>query len=85
MVTRQQQYGAMYEYKPKTIVVMPPINQTNFAEAKDYFYTPMSLDVYKRQALNRLCSPLRLKYRVMRLPTQDLPSQSQPTMKISLK
>lgn len=48
MVTRQQQYGAMYEYKPKTIVVMPPINQTNFAEAKDYFYTTMSLPLIEK-------------------------------------
>ncbi|MCM1520465.1 MAG: DUF799 domain-containing protein [Lachnoclostridium sp.] len=47
-VTRQQQYGAMYEYQPKTIVVMPPINQTNFAEAKDYFYTTMALPLIEK-------------------------------------
>lgn len=31
----------MYEERPMSIVVMPPINQTTHAEAKDYFYTTM--------------------------------------------
>ncbi|MBO6005744.1 MAG: DUF799 family lipoprotein [Paludibacteraceae bacterium] len=38
---RGTQYKMMYEEKPLSIVVMPPINQTNFVEAKDYFYTTM--------------------------------------------
>lgn len=40
-VTRLAQYPKMYEEKPLSIVVMPPINQTNFVEAKDYFYTTL--------------------------------------------
>ena len=40
-ITRLEQYPKMYEEKPLTIVVMPPINQTNFVEAKDYFYTTL--------------------------------------------
>jgi hypothetical protein len=40
-VTRLAQYPKMYEEKPLTIAVMPPINQTNFVEAKDYFYTTL--------------------------------------------
>jgi len=40
-VTRLAQYPKMYEEKPLAIVVMPPINQTNFVEAKDYFYTTL--------------------------------------------
>lgn len=40
-VTRIAQYPKMYEEKPLSIVVMPPINQTNFVEAKDYFYTTL--------------------------------------------
>ena len=40
-VTRLDQYPKMYEEKPLTIAVMPPINQTNFVEAKDYFYTTL--------------------------------------------
>ena len=31
----------MYEEKPATVVVMPPINQTTHAEAKDYFYSTL--------------------------------------------
>jgi hypothetical protein len=31
----------MYEEKPLSIAVMPPINQTNHVEAKDYFYTTL--------------------------------------------
>ena len=40
-ITRGEQYPKMYEEKPLSIVVMPPINQTNHAEAKDYFYTTL--------------------------------------------
>lgn len=40
-VTRGKQYAQLYEEKPTAIVIMPPINQTNSVEAKDYFYTTM--------------------------------------------
>ena len=40
-ITRGTQYPKMYEEKPLSIVVMPPINQTNNVEAKDYFYTTL--------------------------------------------
>jgi hypothetical protein len=40
-ITRLAQYPKMYEEKPLSIAVMPPINQTNFVEAKDYFYTTL--------------------------------------------
>lgn len=39
--TRGEKYALMYEEKPLTVVVMPPINKTTHAEAKDYFYTTM--------------------------------------------
>lgn len=39
--TLGEQYAAMYEEKPLSILIMPPINQTTFVEAKDYFYTAM--------------------------------------------
>ena len=41
VTTRLAQYPKMYEEKPLAIAVMPPINQTNFVEAKDYFYTTL--------------------------------------------
>lgn len=40
-ITRGDQYAKMYEEKPTTILVMAPINKTNFPEAKDYFYTSL--------------------------------------------
>lgn len=40
-ITRGSQYPKMYEEKPLSIVVMPPINQTQHVEAKDYFYTTL--------------------------------------------
>jgi len=40
-ITRVAQYPKMYEEQPLTIAVMPPINRTNFVEAKDYFYTTL--------------------------------------------
>lgn len=40
-ITKDIQYSKMYEEKPVSIVIMPPINQTQHVEAKDYFYTTM--------------------------------------------
>ncbi len=40
-ITRGEQYPKMYEEKPLSIVIMPPINQTEHVEAKDYFYTTL--------------------------------------------
>lgn len=41
-VTRGQQYAKMYEEKPVTLLVMPPINNTSNVEAKDLLYTSIS-------------------------------------------
>jgi hypothetical protein len=41
LATLEQQYPQIYEEQPLSIVIMPPINQTNHAEAKDYFYTTL--------------------------------------------
>lgn len=40
-LTLVDQYPKMYEESPLSIVVMPPINQTNHVEAKDFFYTTL--------------------------------------------
>lgn len=47
-VTLAKQYPAMYEEKPLTIAIMPPINRTTHAEAKDYFYTTMYLPLCEK-------------------------------------
>ena len=41
-VTRVSQYAKMYEEKPITLLVMPPINNSTNAEAKDLLYTSIS-------------------------------------------
>lgn len=48
ITTRGNQYAKMYEDQPTSIVVMPPINQTNFVEAKDYFYTTMHMPLCEK-------------------------------------
>ncbi len=40
--TRQSQYPKMYDEKPVTLLVMPPINNTTNVEAKDLLYTSIS-------------------------------------------
>lgn len=40
-VTLGTQYPKMYSDKPTSIVIMPPINKTNFVQAKEYFYTTL--------------------------------------------
>ena len=41
-VTRESQYARMYEEKPITLLVMPPINNSANVEAKDLLYTSIS-------------------------------------------
>ena len=41
-VTRGEQYAKMYEEKPVTLLVMPPINNTTNVEAKEFLYTSIS-------------------------------------------
>ena len=40
-ITLEAQYPKMYSDKPASIVIMPPINKTNFVQAKEYFYTTL--------------------------------------------
>lgn len=41
-VTRESQYAKMYEEKPVTLLVMPPINNSANVEAKELLYTSIS-------------------------------------------
>lgn len=41
-LTRGKQYPLVYEEKPASILIMPPINNTTFVDAKQYFYTSLS-------------------------------------------
>lgn len=46
--TLSQQYPLMYEEKPLSIAIMPPINQTTHAEAKDFFYTTLYMPLCEK-------------------------------------
>lgn len=39
------QFPGMYEEKPVVMLIMPPINKTNYVEAKDFFYTTMNVPI----------------------------------------
>ena len=41
-VTRETQYAKMYEEKPVTLLIMPPMNNSTNVEAKDFLYTSIS-------------------------------------------
>ena len=41
-LTREKLYPEMYDEKPVTLLVMPPINNTTKVEAKEYLYTSIS-------------------------------------------
>jgi hypothetical protein len=42
MVTKSTKFPAMYEEKPVTVLVLPPINSTTAADAKEYYSTTIS-------------------------------------------
>lgn len=42
MVTKGQKYPLLYEERPTTIVVLPPINNTTAADAKEYYSTTIA-------------------------------------------
>lgn len=48
VTTLGERYPAMYEEKPLTIAIMPPINRTTHVEAKDYFYTTLYLPLCEK-------------------------------------
>lgn len=46
--TLKEQYAGMYSERPLTMAIMPPINQTDAVEAKDYFYTTMYMPLCEK-------------------------------------
>ena len=41
--TKAAAFPGMYEEKPTVMLIMPPINNSNYVDAKDYFYTTMNV------------------------------------------
>jgi hypothetical protein len=46
--TRGENYPKMYEAKPTSILIMPPINKTVNVEAKEYFYTSLAIPLCEK-------------------------------------
>ncbi len=47
-ITRAEAYPKLYKEEPKVILIMPPINNTNNVEAKEYFYSSLSHPICER-------------------------------------
>lgn len=46
--TRRTAYPKMYEERPASILIMPPINETNHVEAKEFFFTSLAQPLAER-------------------------------------
>lgn len=46
--TRGAQYPEMYSARPTSILVMPPINETNHVEASEYLYSSITMPLAER-------------------------------------
>ncbi|MDA9338235.1 DUF799 domain-containing protein [Flavobacteriaceae bacterium] len=44
-LNKVQAYKGMYEEKPLSVLIMPPINRSTNVEAKEYFYTTLNVPI----------------------------------------
>jgi hypothetical protein len=42
-VTKAQEFPGMYEEKPRSLLIMPPMNESTAADAKDYYATTIEI------------------------------------------
>lgn len=47
-LTREELYPKIYVEKPVSILIMPPINQTNHIDAKEYFYSSLMMPLAEK-------------------------------------
>lgn len=47
-ITRGERYAKLYQEKPTTIAIMPPINRTTHVDAKNFFYTTLYVPLCER-------------------------------------
>jgi len=45
MVTKEQEFPDMYNEKPRSLLIMPPINMSTAADAKDYYATTVEMPI----------------------------------------
>ena len=47
-ITRGEKYSKLYEEAPASILIMPPINNSNNVDAKEYFYTSLAIPLMEK-------------------------------------
>ena len=47
-LTKEQAYASLYSERPLAVAIMPPINNTNNVDAKEYLYTTLSQPLCER-------------------------------------
>ena len=48
ITTRGEKYGKLYEEAPVSILIIPPINNSNNVDAKEYFYTSLAIPLINK-------------------------------------
>ena len=44
-ITKSQAYSGIYEQKPVSVLIMPPINRSTAVEAKEYFHSTLNVPI----------------------------------------
>lgn len=78
-LTRGTQYPKMYSAKPTSILIMPPINETNHVEASEYFYSSLMMPLAERGYY--VFSP----YLSMELLRSESAGEAEPFLEASLR
>jgi hypothetical protein len=47
-ITKQQAYSNIYEQKPVSVLIMPPINRSTAVEAKEYFHSTLNVPIINK-------------------------------------
>ena len=47
-LTKQQAYSNIYEQKPVSVLIMPPINRSTAVEAKEYFHSTLNVPIINK-------------------------------------
>ena len=44
-ITKSQAYAGIYDQKPVSVLIMPPINRSTAVEAKEYFHSTLNVPI----------------------------------------
>ena len=62
-VTKGEEFPLMYQEAPRSIVILPPMNETTAAEAKDYYMTTIEQPFAHRITSYNVCYTKLLRAR----------------------